>query len=172
MLHNVHGNLHNHCLLVPTDLTLTTDRLTELFQSVEDPDTLGVYGIGELLGLPQSVLEEIRRSYQSKTKRKDAYLDTYTHRHPCPSWKKISEVLMECDLDQQADEVKNTYVQGMHVHIHFCMILSLALVSRLFTSPSYSNSLLSLATYTILYVLARPLLLNFVSYSSATIKSS
>ena len=118
MLHNIHGNLHNHCLLVPTDLTLTTDRLTELFQSVEDPDRV-IYGyrsrsIGERLGLPQSVLGEIRRNYQSSTKRKDAYLDTYSHRHPCPTWKKISEVLRLCDLYQQADEVENTYVQGMH----------------------------------------------------------
>ena len=116
MLHNVHGNLHNHCLLVPTDLTLTTDRLTELFQSVEDPDRAGFINlsIGKLLGLSQSALEEIMRSYQSKTKRKDAFLDTYTHHHPCPTWKKISEVLRLCDLDQQADEVVNTYVQGMH----------------------------------------------------------
>ena len=118
MLHNVHGNLHNHCLLVPTDLTLTTDRLTELFQPVEDPDTVEFISqsIGEYLGLPKSVLEEIRRSYQSATKRKDAYLDTYSHHHPCPSWKRISEVLRGYDLDQQADEVENTYVQGMHVH--------------------------------------------------------
>ena len=117
VLRNVHGNFHNHCLLVPTDLTLTTDRLTELFQSVKDPDNVGVLGgIGGLLGLPQSVLVEIRRSYQSKTKRKDAYLDTYTHRHPCPSWKKISMVLRWCRLHQQAKEVENTYVQGRHVH--------------------------------------------------------
>ena len=116
MLHNVHGNLHNHCLLVPTDLTLTTDRLTELFQSLENPDSVGLSGesIRDMLGLPQPELEEIRRSYQSKTKRKDAYLDTYSHHHPCPTWKKISEILRRCLLDQQADEVENTYVQGMH----------------------------------------------------------
>ena len=103
-----------YLLIVPTDLTLTTDRLTELFQSVEDPDIAGLFGIGEYLGLPESALEEIRRSYQNDTKRKDAYLDTYTHRHPCPTWMKISEVLRKCYLLQQADEVENTYVQGMH----------------------------------------------------------
>ena len=120
MLHNVHGNLHNHCLLVPTDLTLTTDRLADLFQSVEDPDRpteFSLSGIGEELGLPKSVLEEIRRNYWSDTKRKDAYLDTYIHRHPCPSWKKISEALRECNLYQQTNEVVNTYVQGMYVHL-------------------------------------------------------
>ena len=113
MLHNVHGNLHNDCLLVHTDLTLTTDRLMELFESVED---LYVDSIGEMLGLPQSGVEEIKRSYQSPTQLKEAYLDTYTHQHPCPSWKKVAETLEVCDLDQQADEVQNTYIQGMHVH--------------------------------------------------------
>ena len=132
MLHNIHGNLHNHCLLVPTDLTLTTDRLTESFQSVGDPDRVGFFGnsIGEELGLPKSVLEEIMRSYQSKTKRKDAYLDTYTHRHPCPSWKKISEALRDCDLDRQAYEVKNTYVQGMHVHLWYIKVIPYEQVSQ------------------------------------------
>ena len=106
----------NHYLFVPTDLTFTTDRLTELFQSLENPDNPALYviGIGKQLGLPQSALEEVRRSYQSKAKRKEAYLDTYTHHHPCPSWKRISMVLRGCDLNQQADEVENTYVQGMH----------------------------------------------------------
>ena len=90
----------------------------ELFQSMEDPDEPSLYiivGIGEELGLPQSALAEIRKSYQSKTERKEAYLDTYAHHHPCPSWNKISMVLWGCYLVEQAEEVKNTYVQGMHV---------------------------------------------------------
>ena len=109
-------------MLVPTDLTLTTDRLMELFQSVEDPDhTPGLFGeefgIGEQLGLPQSTVAEIGKSYQSKAKRKEAYLDTYAHHHPCPSWTKISEVLSVCRLNEQAQEVDNTYVQGMCVRL-------------------------------------------------------
>ena len=76
-------------------------------------DTLS---LRDLLGLPQSAMKEIRRSYQSNTKRKEAYLDTYAHHHPCPSWKKISVVLNRCRLGQQAHEVDNTYVQGMHAH--------------------------------------------------------
>ena len=111
-----------HCLLVPADLTLTTDRLTELFQSVEDPDTREfkrsnghlVSGIGESLGLPESALEEIKNRYQSKAKRKEAYLDTYIHYHPCPSWKIIHDLLWKYSLDQQAEEVEITYVQGIY----------------------------------------------------------
>ena len=115
--------MHNYVITVyllfvnpHADLTLTTDRLTELFQSVEDPDGAGIL-IGKSLGLPRSALEEIRGNYQSSTKRKEAYLDTYTHHHPCPSWKKISEVLRKCELYKLAMEVKHTYVQGMHVHL-------------------------------------------------------
>ena len=115
MLHNVHGNLHNHCLLVHTDLTLTTDRLMELFGSVGDKHYVDI--TRRLLGLPHSVVEEIKRSYQSPTQRKEAYLDTYTHQHPCPSWKKVVETLTWYGLYQQANEVENTYVQGMHVHL-------------------------------------------------------
>ena len=81
---------------------------------MEDPNSVGGNDIGEWLGLPESVLEEIRRSYQNWAKRKDAYLDTYAHHHPCPSWKEINEILQEYSLHQQAEEVKNTYVEGMH----------------------------------------------------------
>ena len=120
-------NCDSHCTLVSTDLTLTTDRLTELFQwvHVEDSDQLisenfDLYigpsrkSIGEELGLPESALKEIKKSYQSGIKRKESYLDTYTNHHPCPSWKEISDVLGRYHLYQQAGEVENTYVQGMH----------------------------------------------------------
>ena len=118
------GSVPHHCLciLVPTDLTLTTDRLVELFQSVEEPPRQQAsfslfnrsHDIGKDLGLPYSALEEIRKSYQSWAKRKEAYLDMYIHHHPCPSWKRISELLKRYSLRRQASEVEGTYVQGMH----------------------------------------------------------
>ena len=119
MPHNVHANCDDHRILIPTDLTITTERLTELFQSVEYPDRPSpiTVSIGQQLYLPQSAIEEIRKSYKSKAKRKEAYLDTYVHHHPCPSWKRIFEVLRRRALDQQADEVENIYVQGMHSHL-------------------------------------------------------
>ena len=115
MPHNVHANRDNHHILIPTDLTITTERLTELFQSLEDTDEPADFtvSIGEQLHLPQSAIEEINKRYQSKAKRKEAYLDTYAHHHPCPSWKRISEILRMCVLYQQAREVENIYVQGI-----------------------------------------------------------
>ena len=122
MLHVGSVPYHCLCILAPTDLTLTTDRLVELFQSVERPPHLQTsflvsnrsHDIGKDLGLPKSALEEIERSYRSWAKCKEAYLDTYIHHHPCPSWKRISELLERYFLEQQAREVEGTYVQGMH----------------------------------------------------------
>ena len=70
--------------------------------------------IGDQLGLPQSALQEIRSSFQSATKRKDAYLDTYSHHHPCPSWRKVADILRVCFLHQQAWKVEDTYIKGRH----------------------------------------------------------
>ena len=92
-----------------TDLTITTNRLMELFQSEDDPDDFV-----ELLGLPHSAVVEIQRSFQTASQRKEAYLDAYAHQHPCPSWRKVVEVLEWCELDQEASEVENAYVQGMN----------------------------------------------------------
>ena len=83
---------------------------------MEDPDRVGFSSresIGDLLGLPQSVLKEIKSSFQSATERKDAYLDTYSHHHPCPSWRKVADVLIWCSLYLEAKEVEDTYVKGM-----------------------------------------------------------
>ena len=78
---------------------------------MKDPDDVDYY-IGDEFGLPKSAVDQIKSSYRSATQRKDAYLDAYTHRHPCPSWKKVAEVLSERSLYQQVKEVENTYLKG------------------------------------------------------------
>ena len=115
--HIVHHDVHRAITLLLADLTLTTDRLMELFQSVRDPDGGGLFerDIGCSLGLPQSVIAGIKGNFQSTTRRKEAYLDTYTHQHPCPTWKKVAEALTWYSLYQKRNEVENTYIQGMHV---------------------------------------------------------
>jgi hypothetical protein len=81
---------------------------------VNSSDGFFGFDIGKMLGLPNSALEEIKSSYQSWAKQNEACLNTYAHHHPCPSWKRINEVLRNCSLYQQAEEVKSTYVEGMH----------------------------------------------------------
>ena len=91
------------------DLTITTEKLIELFRTV---DGQLVDNIGFWLGLPDSKTEELMESYQSPTQRRDAYLDLYISDHPYPSWKTVARALCEVDLDRQANVVERTYVQG------------------------------------------------------------
>ena len=104
-----------HCLVTLhiidcADLTITTDKLMELFASV-DPEK--VYG---RLDLPKHEVERIRTDYHSPAQRKEAYLDLYVHQHPCPSWQQVAEVLRDTfRLRQQADFVEDTYVKGTNL---------------------------------------------------------
>ena len=73
----------------------------------EEVDELGIW-----LDLPAYEVDKIKENYQSPAQRKEAYLDLYAHRHPCPSWQQVAVVLRGFDLDQQADYLENTYVNG------------------------------------------------------------
>ena len=95
-------------MIVYTDLTITTEKLMELFAPL-DPEI--VDELGGWLDLPQSEIDRIQKDYQSPTQRKEAYLDLYVHQHPCPTWSEVAEALRG-DLDQQAALVENTYVKG------------------------------------------------------------
>ena len=105
----------NHVIIVHTDLTITTEKLMELFAPL-DPEKVDELGGGEMnyLGLPQSEIDRIRKDYQSPTQRKEAYLDLYVHQHPCPTWGQVAGILSVpwIGLPNQADWVENTYVKG------------------------------------------------------------
>ena len=96
-------------LIVNTDLTITTEKLVEMFATVRDDR---VVDIGRYLGLPRSKRGEIQMSFQSLTRRRDAYLDLYVSDHPYPMWKTIAAALRSVGLPSQADMVESTYVQG------------------------------------------------------------
>ena len=85
----------------------------EQFASL-DPRLVDVLGDKYRLGLPESKVGIIKKNYQSPTQRKEAYLDLYTHHHPCPSWVDIAGTLQGFGLRQQADFVRNTYVKCTH----------------------------------------------------------
>ena len=94
--------------IISADLTITTEKLSELFAPL-DPEK--VDELGDKLGLPQSERDKIQRSYQSPTQRKEAYLDLYVHHHYHPTWKHVAWILRQPMLPQQADLVENTYVK-------------------------------------------------------------
>ena len=102
-------------LLSTTDLTISTEKLVELFATVRD-DKVNLIGgcsfIYQGLPLPSSKTDDIRRNYRNPTQRRDAYLDLYATDHPCPSWSDVANALDEVNLDDQSDEVERTYVQG------------------------------------------------------------
>ena len=100
-------------MTVCADLTVTTEKLMELF-ALLDPENVDKLGGRGYLGLPESEIDKIQKSYQSPTQRKEAYLDLYVHQHPCPSWKQVAAILRygSVNLHQEADLVENTYVKG------------------------------------------------------------
>ena len=69
-----------------TDLTLTTERLMELFASMHDEyiDHLRLY-----LDTPSSKKEEFNMNYKDPARRKEAYLDYYVHNNPLASGLKL-----------------------------------------------------------------------------------
>ena len=102
----MHSCYYNNC----ADLTITTEKVKEQFTSL-DPGKVEKLGGKDYLGLPEPEIDNIKKSYDSPTHRKEAYLDLYVHQHPCPSWADIADTLGDLGLDQQADFVENTYVQ-------------------------------------------------------------
>ena len=102
--------------VVNTDLTVTTEKLVELFAKSDE-----VYIIQKHLDIPESKVAEIGTDRFFRTR--DAYLDLYATTHPCPSWRQVAELLHSVGLPRQAGVVENTYVQGtMIILIHsFCV---------------------------------------------------
>ena len=108
--------------VVNTDLTITTEKLVELFVTMND--ILVDSALVSELDLPKSKVGEMKRNYHSPSQRREAYLDLYTTGHPCPSWRQVAEVLRRVLLHHQADVVESTYVQGtMIILIHSLSIV-------------------------------------------------
>ena len=121
--------------VVNTDLTITTEKLVELFATMDDDFVDGAYydivqghiiRLEEQLDLPRAKVAEMKRNYRSPSQRRDAYLDLYVTGHPCPSWRQVAEVLRGVGLRHQADVVESTYVQGTKINryvvVHYCTL--------------------------------------------------
>ena len=106
---------------VNTDLTITTEKLVELFAAMDD---VFVQIIDYRLDLPESKVTEIRRNYHSLSQRRDAYLDLYATGHPCPSWRQVAEALYGVGLLHQAYVVESTYVQGTIIKKYMYILIS------------------------------------------------
>ena len=98
---------HKLSLFPDTDLTLSTERLVELFSDMD------IYSLALYLEIPSSKQSEIMVNYHSPTQQKEAYLDYYAYSNPLASWVKIADILRIYGLSQQADVVENTYIKGI-----------------------------------------------------------
>ena len=111
--------------VVNTDLTISTEKLMELFASVRDDKVDHIAHIYVGLPTPSSKRDDIRRNYRNPAQRRDAYLDLYATDHPCPSWSDVASALRYVGLRHQSDEVKRTYVQGTgDIEIHSLSVQS------------------------------------------------
>ena len=98
--------------VINTDLTITTEKLVELFATMDD---YYVRFLDYWLDLPGSKVAEMKRNLRSPSQRREAYLDLYATGHPCPSWRQVAKALREIELYDQADTVESTYVQGTRI---------------------------------------------------------
>ena len=100
--------------VVNTDLTITTEKLVELFATIDDRYVGRGYIIqlDQELDLPESKVAEMKRNLRSHSpsQRREAYLDLYATGHPCPSWRQVAKALRRVHLRHQVDTVESTYV--------------------------------------------------------------
>ena len=103
--------------VINTDLTITTEKLVELFVTMDDK-YVGLGGgvvldeLDKQLDLPESKVAGMTMNLHSPSQRIKAYLDLYATGHPCPNWRQVARVLRRGDLYRQAHTVESTYVQG------------------------------------------------------------
>ena len=145
--------------VVNTDLTVTTEKLVELFATMADRHVNGAYlynvQLDEELDLPRAKAAEIQRNYCSPSQRRDAYLDLYAIIHPCPSWRQVAEALRGVCLYHQAGVVESTYVQGTMIilmHSLFCcqliFILRVLILCKILCLPALVSTLYQIPIYT------------------------
>ena len=101
--------------VINTDLTITTEKLVELFAIMDDVYVKFSDQLDEWLELPESKVAEMQMNLHNLSQRREAYLDLYATGHPCPSWRQVAVALREVGLPHQADTVESTYIQGTRI---------------------------------------------------------
>ena len=90
----------------PTDPSLTLANLTQLLQDVGD-----WYYVGVSLDIPISVRDSIE-SQHSVFEHVIAMGEWYLKRHPCPSWRHVSNALYEQYEHEVLEVLKSRYLKG------------------------------------------------------------
>ena len=97
------------CTCVPTDPSLTpTNVMTVMKKGVKNWE-----GVGILLHIPLTKLQEIKATHSSDKDKLTALVSTYLSEHPCPTWTAITAALQHENCGgAAAAEAAAQYVTG------------------------------------------------------------
>ena len=105
-----------HISLFP-DPTLTVDDVTKVMDKIEGDK----WEVMLELGVPVSLLEEIKRRYSTDSEKSRACADYYVHVHPDASWRDLTEALYAVEEFTAARESKSFMSTGKYCHyITYC----------------------------------------------------
>ena len=74
---------------VPPDPSLSVDDVTKVIIKIEGDKVKVMRG----LGIPESLLEEIKKIYPTDSEKSHAYADYYVHIRPHASWEHLTKTL-------------------------------------------------------------------------------
>ena len=100
--------MYTHYL--PIDNTLTYDNLKKAFKDLPDSRW---NEMALTFRFPDSEINEVQSRCPTDAKRKQAVLEKYANKHPCPSWTHITRVLRGMEYHKLAKEITQRYLSGM-----------------------------------------------------------
>ena len=109
---------YNECVAahnsVPPDPTMTVDNVTQVFNKIEGDKTKVMGGNGA--GIPDSLIEEIKKGSSTDTEENKAYAHYYVNYHPDASWEHLTRTLYRRAELAAARESKSFVSTGKCCH--------------------------------------------------------
>ena len=97
-------------LSLPLESTLTLENLINVLADVKD---WSIIGLPRWLGIPDSKVNELQKTYPDVTQRQSAIIQLFLEKHPAPSWEIICYGLY-LEVEYEALEVlQNKYFKGI-----------------------------------------------------------
>ena len=90
------------------DPTLTVDNVTKVINKIEG----GMVVVMRRLGVPESLMGEIDKTYSTDSGKSHAYADYYVHIHPDGSWEHLTTTVYDVEEFTAARESKSFMSTG------------------------------------------------------------
>ena len=104
------------CITVLPDPTMTVDNVSQILNKIQRDKWQRVM---DELGIPGSLLGEIRRKYSTDTEKDHACADYYVNYHPDASWKHLTVELYHKKQFDLAKESKSFMSTGKYYHYSY-----------------------------------------------------